>query len=376
MAILDRVKFDGLKSRNWIIYKYPSEKLVFGTQLIVSEGQVAIFVKSGKVTDIFTPGNYILHTNNLPILQGLINMPYGGNTPFTAEIYFVNTTTKLDLFWGTSDPIQLIDPKYFVKLRVRAFGQTALKLNDYRMFFTELIGGMTQNDIVNYDKIKNFYKAIIVTKVKTIIADTIIKNKISPLEIATELENISERVKEKITEELKKYGFSVINFYVSSINFPDEDFEKINKILQDKAAFEIMGDGRYATKRSFDVYEGAANNENGVAGAFVAGGIGIGAGIGIANTMNNNVVSPGQNAGFIECNVCHAQVPSSSKFCNECGARVEKTIIACSKCGTKNPVGSRFCVQCGNNLLIKKCVCGSEIEGNIKFCSNCGRKVE
>lgn len=376
MAILDRVKFDGLKSRNWIIYKYPSEKLVFGTQLIVSEGQVAIFVKSGKVTDIFTPGNYILHTNNLPILQGLINMPYGGNTPFTAEIYFVNTTTKLDLFWGTSDPIQLIDPKYFVKLRVRAFGQTALKLNDYRMFFTELIGGMTQNDIVNYDKIKNFYKAIIVTKVKTIIADTIIKNKISPLEIATELENISERVKEKITEELKKYGFSVINFYVSSINFPDEDFEKINKILQDKAAFEIMGDGRYATKRSFDVYEGAANNENGVAGAFVAGGIGIGAGIGIANTMNNNVVSPGQNAGFIECNVCHAQVPSSSKFCNECGARVEKTIIACSKCGTKNPVGSRFCVECGNNLLIKKCVCGSEIEGNIKFCSNCGRKVE
>lgn len=376
MAILDRVKFDGLKSRNWIIYKYPSEKLVFGTQLIVSEGQVAIFVKSGKVTDIFTPGNYILHTNNLPILQGLINMPYGGNTPFTAEIYFVNTTTKLDLFWGTSDPIQLIDPKYFVKLRVRAFGQTALKLNDYRMFFTELIGGMTQNDIVNYDKIKNFYKAIIVTKVKTIIADTIIKNKISPLEIATELENISEKVKEKITEELKKYGFSVINFYVSSINFPDEDFEKINKILQDKAAFEIMGDGRYATKRSFDVYEGAANNENGVAGAFVAGGIGIGAGIGIANTMNNNVVSPGQNAGFIECNVCHAQVPSSSKFCNECGARVEKTIIACSKCGTKNPVGSRFCVECGNNLLIKKCVCGSEIEGNIKFCSNCGRKVE
>ena len=376
MAILDRVKFDGLKSRNWIIYKYPSEKLVFGTQLIVSEGQVAIFVKSGKVTDIFTPGNYILHTNNLPVLQGLINMPYGGNSPFTAEIYFVNTTTKLDLFWGTSDPIQLIDPKYFVKLRVRAFGQTALKLNDYRMFFTELIGGMTQNDIVNYDKIKNFYKAIIVTKVKTIIADTIIKNKISPLEIATELENISERVKEKITEELKKYGFSVINFYVSSINFPDEDFEKINKILQDKAAFEIMGDGRYATKRSFDVYEGAANNENGVAGAFVAGGIGIGAGIGIANTMNNNVVSPGQNAGFIECNVCHAQVPSSSKFCNECGARVEKTIIACSKCGTKNPVGSRFCVECGNNLLIKKCVCGSEIEGNIKFCSNCGRKVE
>ena len=376
MAILDRVKFDGLRSRNWIIYKYPSEKLVFGTQLIVSEGQAAIFLKSGRICDIFTPGNYILDTNNLPILQRFINIPYGGKTPFTAEIYFVNTTTKLDVCWGTSDPIQLIDPKYFVKLRVRAFGQTALKLKNYRMFFTELIGGMAQNDIINYDKINNFYKAIVVTKVKTIIADTIIKNKISALEISTELENISKKVKEKLTEEFEKYGFSVVNFYISSINFPDEDFEKINKILEDRAAFEIMGDGRYATKRSFDVYEGAANNENGVAGAFAAGGLGMGAGIGIANSMNNTVVPPGQNAGFIECYLCHAQVPSNSKFCSKCGGKIEKPVIVCSKCGAKNPADSRFCGECGNNLVTKKCVCGSAIEGNVKFCPNCGRKVE
>lgn len=303
-------------------------------------------------------------------------MPYGGKTPFAAEIYFVNTTTKLDVYWGTSDPIQLIDPKYFVKLRVRAFGQAALKLNDYRMFFTELIGGMAQNDIVNYDKINKFYKAIVVTKVKTIIADTIIKNKISALEISTELESISEKVKEIITGEFEQYGFSVLNFYINSINFPDEDFEKINKILEDRAAFEIMGDGRYATKRSFDVYEGAANNENGVAGAFAAGGLGVGSGMGIANSMNKNVVLPGQNLGFIECNVCHAQVPSSNKFCSECGAKIEKPVIVCSKCGAKNPAGSKFCGECGNNLSAKKCVCGFEFEGNVKFCPNCGIKVE
>lgn len=376
MAILDRVKFDGLRSRNWIIYKHPSEKLVFGTQLIVSEGQAAIFVKGGQVCDIFTPGSYILDSNNIPILQRFINIPYGGKTPFTAEIYFINTTTKLDVYWGTSDPIQLIDPKYFVKLRIRAFGQTGLKLKDYRLFFTELIGGMAQNDIVNYDKINNFYKAIVVTKVKTIIADTVIKNKISALEISPELENISEKVKERISDEFEKYGFSVVNFFISSINFPDEDFDKINKILEDRAAFEIMGDGRYSTKRSFDVYEGAAKNENGVAGAFAAGGLGIGAGLGIANSMNNNVAAPGQNSGFIECPFCHAQVPSSSKFCSECGATIEKPIIVCSKCGAKNPVGSRFCSECGNNLAVKKCVCGTELEGNVKFCPNCGRKVE
>lgn len=376
MAILDRVKFDGLRSRNWIIYKYPSEQLVFGTQLIVSEGQVAIFVKSGMICDIFTPGSYILDTNNIPILQKIVNMPYGGKTPFTAEIYFVNTTTKLDVFWGTSDPIQLIDPKYFVKLRVRAFGQTALKLKNYRVFFTELIGGMAQSDIVNYDKINDFYKGIVVTKVKTIIADTIIKNKISALEISTELENISQKVKEKISDEFEKYGFDVMNFFINSINFPDEDFEKINKLLEDRAAFEIIGDGRYATKRSFDVYEGAANNQNGVAGAFAAGGLGIGAGLGIAGNMNDNIMQPKQNARFLQCPVCNAKVSSDSKFCSECGATIKKPVVVCSKCGTENPAGSKFCGECGNNLFIKKCECGTEIASGVKFCPNCGRKVE
>ena len=210
MAIIDRVKFDGLRSKDWLIYKYPSEKLVFGTQLIVSEGQVAIFVKNGKVCDIFAPGSYILDTDNIPILQRFINMPYGGKTPFTAEIYFVNTTTKLDVLWGTTDPIQLIDPKYFVKLRIRAFGQVGLKLRDYRTFVTQLIGGMGQNNIVRYDLINNYYKAIVVTKVKTTIADTIIKNKISALEISAELENISNKVREKVSEEFEKYGFNEI----------------------------------------------------------------------------------------------------------------------------------------------------------------------
>ena len=122
MAIIDVVRFDGLKSRDWLIYKYYSEELVLGTQLIVQEGQVALFVKGGAIADIFFPGTYTLSTNNLPILKSLVNLPFGGKTPFSAEVYFVNTAVKLDVNWGTTDPIQLIDPKYFVKLRIRAFG--------------------------------------------------------------------------------------------------------------------------------------------------------------------------------------------------------------------------------------------------------------
>lgn len=356
MAILDVVKFDGLKSRDWIIFKYFKDSIVLGSQLIVKEGQVAIFVKGGQVCDIFYPGTYTLSTSNLPILNGIVNLPFGGRTPFSAEIYFINTTTKLDIEWGTTDPIQLIDPKYFVKLRVRAFGQMGVKLKDYSTFFKELIGSMNQADVVSYDKLKKFYKGLIVIKVKSIIADAILTRKISALEIATKLEEISEETKQRISEEFDRYGLDVVNFYVQSINFPDEDFDKINQILEEKAAFEIMGDGRYVTKRSFDVYEGAARNENGVAGVFAAGGLGLGASMNMGQAMPSAVGNPMQASTA-------AQTAQTSMMC-------------CPKCGAQMPGGSRFCSECGASLQEPVCQCGAKLAPGAKFCSSCGRKVE
>ena len=85
MAIIDVVRFDGLRSRDLLISKYPSDKLVLGTQLIIQEGQAALFVKGGMIADVFYPGTYTLTTDNLPVLNGLVNLPFGGKTPFSAE---------------------------------------------------------------------------------------------------------------------------------------------------------------------------------------------------------------------------------------------------------------------------------------------------
>ena len=348
MAIIDVVRFDGLRNRDWLIYKYPSEDLVIGTQLIVQEGQVALFVKGGMMADVFYPGTYTLAADNLPVLKHIINLPFGGRTPFSAEVYFVNTAVKMDINWGTITPIQLIDPKYFVKLRVRAFGQMALRVLDVATLFKEVIGGMQKYDIVKFDKVKEYYRGILVLKAKTAIADAIINNGISALEISTKLEKLSEVVKEQITPEFERYGFSVVNFTIQSINFPDEDFDHINKILEDKAAFELMGDGRYATKRSFDVYEGAANNKGGVAGAFAAGGVGLGAAMGMGAAMNQTVGNPVSQGKTKNCVSCGARIPMKLKFCPECGADNSE----------------------------KVCECGAKLKPGAKFCSECGRKVE
>lgn len=348
MAIIDVVRFDGLRSRDWLIFKYPSDSLVIGTQLIVQEGQIAIFVKSGSVADMFRPGTYTLTTQNLPILKTLVNLPFGGNTPFSAEVYFINTTVRLDIHWGTTDPIQLIDPKYHIKLRIRAFGQMGIRVVDGKALFQEIIGGMPKNDLVKFDKLKEYFRGLLVIKVKSIIAESIITDGLSALEISTQLEQLSNKVKERIIPAFKEYGFSIGNFYIQSINFPDEDFERINKILENKAEFEIMGDYRYATKRSFDVYEGAANNQNGVAGAFAAGGMGVGVGVGLGSSMGQITGNPVQQTFTKTCASCHAQIPSSSRFCPECGFDMQE----------------------------RHCTCGSRLSPGVKFCPQCGKKVQ
>lgn len=347
MAIIDVVRFDGLRSRDWLFYKYPSEDLVYGTQLIVQEGQLAVFVVGGAIADVFCPGTYTLYTDNLPILRRLVNLPFGGKTPFSAEIYFINTTVRLDINWGTPDPIQLIDPKYYVKLRIRAFGQMGLRVEDGVTVFTEVVGGMQKADIIKFDKVKEYYRGILVLKVKQAIADAIITNGVSALEIATKLETLSGKVKDQVSPAFDQFGFSVVNFFIQSINFPDEDFERINKILEEKATFEIMGEGRYSTKRSFDVYEGAATNQNGAAGMFAAGGVGFGAAMGMGTVMSQMVGNPIQRMDTKECVSCHAVIPAPSKFCPQCGFNNSDRVC---QCGHKLAPGSKFCPECGKKV--------------------------
>lgn len=373
MAILDRIKFDGLTSREWLVYRYPTEKIVLGSTLIVGEGQAAVFVYQGKIADVFSSGSYVLSTANLPILGSLVNLVYGGKTPFTAEIYYVNLTTKLDMCWGTTDPIQLIDPKYFVRLHIRAFGQFAVKIADTSMFLRELIGSLG-NSAVKYKDVIEFYKGILNTKVKTIIADVIINQKISAFEITPRLEDISKVALQRLLGDFKRYGLEIVNFYIQSVNFPDEDFEQINRILEDKAAFEIMGDNRYATKRSFDIYEGAANNSNGVAGAFVAGGMGIGFGSNMARNSSAAVEPVIENSVY--CPKCNARNKQGTNFCFSCGTALSAKKIQCYNCGAEIDESMKFCSNCGASMLKKMCVCGKEIEPGVKFCPYCGTKQE
>ena len=128
-------------SSNTLVYKYDMncKEIMMGAQLTVRESQVAIFVNEGELADVYTPGRYELSTSNMPVMTKLQSWKYGFNSPFKADVYFVNTKQFLDRKWGTSNPVMMRDAE-FGMIRIRAFGVYAFKVSDPVTFLKEVFG--------------------------------------------------------------------------------------------------------------------------------------------------------------------------------------------------------------------------------------------
>jgi membrane protease subunit (stomatin/prohibitin family) len=374
-GIIDRIKYDG--DPNELVWKFPYDNLSIGAQLIVNESQEAIFYKGGQALDTFGPGTHTLSASNIPLLQKLVNLPFGGKTPFTAEVWYINKTVKRDLKWGTKDPIRIQDPNYKIIIPVRAYGEVGIVISDARNFMTQIIGTMHTADILTISK--NF-SSLIVTKTKDTIASFIVKKRTSVLEIPAMIDELSELCKERFTSEFEKYGLQVTNFYIESINYPDDDSSviQLQSALAKKAEMDIIG-YNYQQERTFDTLETAAGNE-GNSGNMMGAGMGLGMGVGVGgafgNAMSNmgNQINP-QNQ-VMKCPSCSATIQSNLKFCSECGFKLVQNKVKCYKCNTENNEDAKFCNSCGANLKEIKCPkCGKEYNQPTKFCNECGEKM-
>ena len=132
MAVAEVVKYNG--GPDVFAWKYPEDELGTWTQLIVSESQEAVLFKGGKALDVFQSGRHTLETENIPLLNQILKLPFGGRSPFSAEVWFVNKMNSLDIKWGTSSPIQIQDPKYHVFIPVRSFGQFGIRVENAKQF--------------------------------------------------------------------------------------------------------------------------------------------------------------------------------------------------------------------------------------------------
>ena len=283
MAIIDVVKRE--MSDNELCKKFPSNDLRLGSQLVVYPSQIAFFVKGGMIYDEFETGTYTLKASNIPLLNKVINMPFGGNSPFQAEVWFVNLTTKLDIRWGTNASIQLEDPKYNIIVPVRAFGQYGVRVTDPKIFLKTLIGNMTD---FSTEKVDRYFKGKMLSLLNALIAKKVASDGISILEINTHLVEMSEYCNTEINVSFEKYGLELVDFSIVSINFPEDDpsFVKLKAAKDLAARLKIAGRDVYQMERSFDVLETAAGNE-GTMGQMVGMGAGLGMGMGVGSGMSN-----------------------------------------------------------------------------------------
>ncbi|MCF7868547.1 MAG: SPFH domain-containing protein [Candidatus Cloacimonetes bacterium] len=375
-GIIDRIKFDG--PNETLVWKFPYDNLTIGAQLIVNESQEAIFYKGGQALDLFGPGTHTLSTSNIPLLQKLINLPFGGRTPFTAEIWFINKTIKRDTKWGTKDPIKIQDPNFKIIIPVRAFGEFGIQISDSRNFMTQIVGTLHTAEIQTITK---HFSTLIITKTKDTIGDYIINKKISVLDLPAKIDEISNICKNKILDEFDKYGILITNFYIESINYPDDNPSvlKLQDALAKKAEMDIVG-YTYQQERTYDTLETAAGNE-GNSGNLMGAGMGLGMGVGVGGAFGGAMskmgsqLSPDQQPN-IRCTKCNSDNPANSKFCYNCGSKLMINKFKCPKCGSENSEGTKFCGECGLNLQEIKCPkCGNVNSPNTKFCSECGEKL-
>jgi membrane protease subunit (stomatin/prohibitin family) len=326
--------------------------------------------------DVFRPGAHTLSTSNIPLLQKIINLPFGGKSPFAAEIYFVNRVARLDLLWGTTDPIQVIEPKFQIITRVRSHGQMGIRVDDSRMFISQMTGAMTDGGLEDYERVQRYFKGLVVNTVKKALADSVVNGKVSLFDISAQIDTLSIAIQRAISDEFKRFGISVLNFYIESINVIEDDIAKLRGILKQKAEFEVLGDDRYTRKRTFDTLEKAAENPGGgLASAGVGLGVGLGAGVAVGGLAADALKKGTSPVAGVKCASCQKEVTPNSQFCNWCGAKVEQASAAknCPKCNVSNSATAKFCNSCGASFEAIACPkCHAQNAATAKFCSQCG----
>ncbi len=288
VALIDVVKCD-LQGNDWLVWKFPSNELRLGTQLIVNDTQKAVLVKSGQVFDVFDSGRHSLSTSNIPLLNKVINLPFGGNSPFTAEIWFFSTLNQRDQKWGTPNPINVTDYGSGMSIDARSFGSCGYQLVNPIAFHHKFIGATSNFNSLD---LKKQFDSMLLQKFTVAIAKFIEDRQVSVTKIMGYLDDISLNIMTNISTEFALYGIEISNFNISSLTFDQNQLERIRSVEFEKMRVEKLSQAQvssnYQVIRNLDILEAAANNQNGVAAVGMSTGIGLGAGLNMMSSVQQN----------------------------------------------------------------------------------------
>jgi membrane protease subunit (stomatin/prohibitin family) len=349
-----------------------SGELKFGAICIVRDSQAAIFFKDGKGLDVLGPGRHMLSTNNLPILTKMLMLPWGFESIFKAEVYFVNRKVFIGLKWGTRDPVVFKDSELGM-VRLRAFGTYTLQITQPLLFVNSLVG--TQG-VYTTQAITDYLRDVIVSRLNDLLGESLD----TILDLPKSYDDLAGAIKTRLAGDFGRYGLELKDFYVNSITPPEE----VQKVIDQRSEMGAVGDmDRFMKfKAAMAIGDAAKTDGAGLMGAGV--GLGAGAGLGmmlpgmIFKSLTPENGSPETIAarGTVNCPKCHGDVPLDGRFCSRCGHQMVVT-NKCPGCGKDLPAEANFCMVCGMGLKQKlSCPkCSTALPPGTKFCTGCGEKL-
>jgi len=352
-----------------MIYRIPQEgsaDFKMGAQLIVRESQMAIFFKNGHAADSFTEGRHTLTTLNIPILTRMLSFPFGFNSPFRAEAYFVNLKVFTNLKWGTKHPVTFKDSKLGL-IRLRGHGAFTMRIKEPNLFLNSLVGRQAK---YTTDDIQSYLRDVIIARLNDMLGEKLD----SILDLPAIYTELAEEFKSVVHNEFEKYGLELVDFYIASITPPDE----VSKMIDQRSGLEAVGDLDKFLK--FEMARGLGAT-SGMAGA--GAGVGVAAGVGMMMPgVMSSVFAPEQkdlkreSISTVTCPKCHADTPEQSRFCYRCGYQMV-TQNLCPSCSEQLPTEANFCMHCGYRLDTKPSCphCGTELIPGSKFCGECGKAI-
>ncbi|MCO5221212.1 MAG: SPFH domain-containing protein [Thermomicrobiales bacterium] len=325
MAVLDLVQWTDERPDE-IVRRVPetgSGEFRLGSQLVVRENQSAVFVRDGKALDTFGPGRHTLSTNNIPLLGGLIGAPFGGKSPFTAEVFFVSLREFTGLKWGTPQPMTFSDAQLGM-VRLRAFGTFSIRVTNPTLFVNYIVGTRGGYSIAN---IEDFLRSIIVNNFTDILGDL----KTTLTDIPGMMIDLAKTSRASLSDDFERIGLELVTFQVEAITPPDE----VTKMIDQRSGMGAIGDmGAFTQFQAAQAMRDAAQNPGG--GGAAASGVGLGAGMAMGQAMAD-AVKQSQSGSGQQPAAPAAGTPGQINFCPNCGAAV--------------PPGAKFCPTCGHKLV-------------------------
>ncbi|MBS1637855.1 MAG: SPFH domain-containing protein [Bacteroidetes bacterium] len=282
MGLFDKIRNEFIDIIEWtdnsndtIVWKFPryQNEIKMNAKLTVRESQEAIFLNEGTIADVFKPGMYNLTTQNMPIMTTLKGWKYGFNSPFKADVFYVNTKQFTNQKWGTKNPIMLRDAE-FGPIRLRAFGSYAFRVIDSAKFLKEVVG---TNQEFTTDEINEQLRNLAVTRGM----DAVAESKIPVLDLASNYDEVSKLITDKIRPEFNELGLDLTKFLIENISLPPE----VEAALDKRSSMGIIGNlGAYTQFQAANAMEDAAKNPS---GGMMGAGMGAGMGFGMMNQMGN-----------------------------------------------------------------------------------------